>query len=336
MLVLANLAVEHPAWSPPPEVLSRLIDEFPDVEFHWNRERRDYFRRAAEAEIIWGWQLTQDIFKLASNLKWYHSCAAGVRGSRLDEVARSEITLTNSSTVNAPAVVEHLLGMLLSFFRKLPDLGEHQRKHHWGRDEYWDSWRDLKELSAMTVGLFGYGAIGSRLAAVLRVLGSRILVCRNRRLPAQHSDEVFTSKQAPKVLRQCDLVVNALAATGETDGFFSTEAFAQMKPGAVYASVGRGCTTDEAALMRALGYDERSDRWEEDGWLGGAVLDVFAEEPLPSWSPLWKAPNVLISPHSAAVSPHFWDRQSALFARNLRHYLAGEPLEEVVDCQAGY
>jgi phosphoglycerate dehydrogenase-like enzyme len=109
-----------------------------------------------------------------------------------------------------------------------------------------------------------------------------------------------------------------------------------MKPGAVFASFGRGCTTYEAALMRALGYNEKNGCWEKDGWLGGAVLDVFAEEPLPPGSPLWKAPNVLISPHVAAVSPHFWERQLAFFSRNLRHFLAGEPLEEVVDCEAGY
>lgn len=336
MLVVANLAVEHPAWSLPPELLSKLIDEFPTVEFHWNRQRRDYFRRAAEAEVIWGWQLEPDILALASNLKWFHSCAAGVRGSSFSEVARSGVKLTNSAVVNAPVVVEHLLGMLLSFFRRLPGLGDHQRKHHWGRDEYWDLWRELREFSTMTVGVFGYGAIGSRLAAVLHLLGSRVMVYRRRQLPAESADEVFTGEGIREMLPQCDLAINALAATPDTDEFFSTEVFGWMRRGAVFASIGRGCTTDEAALMRALGYNERNGRWEEDGWLGGAVLDVFAEEPLPPGSPLWKAPNVLISPHVAAVSPHFWERQSALFARNLRRHLAGEPLEEVVDCQAGY
>jgi len=138
------------------------------------------------------------------------------------------------------------------------------------------------------------------------------------------------------MLPQCDLVVNALAATDSTDGFFNADVFGRMKPGAVFANFGRGCTTDEDALMRALGHNEKNGRWEKDGWLGGAVLDVFTEEPLPSGSPLWKAPNVLISPHVAAVSPHFWERQLALFTRNLWHFLAGEPLEEVVDCKAGY
>jgi len=336
MLVVANLAVEHPAWSLPPELLSKLIDEFPSVEFHWNRQKGDYFRRAAEAEVIWGWHLEPKILALAQNLKWFHSCAAGVRRSCYDDVSRSSITLTNSAIVNAPVVIEHLLGMLLSFFRRLPGLNEHQRKHHWGRDEYWDLWRELKELSALTAGMFGYGAIGSRLAAILNVLGSRVMVYRRRNLPADWADEVFTSEGIREMLPQCDLVINALAATDSTDGFFCAEVFSRMKPGTVFASISRGSTTDEAALMRALGYNEKNARWDKDGWLAGALLDVFAEEPLPQGSPLWKAPNVLISPHVAAVSPYFWDRQSKFFARNLGHFLAGEPLEEVVDCEAGY
>ena len=336
MLVVANLAVEHPAWSLPPELLSKLIDEFPSVEFHWNRQRRDYFRRAAEAEVIWGWHLEPDIQALALNLKWFHSCAAGVRKSCFDEVSRSNITLTNSAIVNAPVVVEHLLGMLLGFFRRLPGLNDHQRKHHWGRDEYWDLWRELREFSTMAVGVFGYGAIGSRLAVILNMLGSRVLVYRRRELPAAGADGIFLGEGIREMLPQCNLVINALAATDYTDGFFSAEVFSQMKPGTIFASISRGSTTDEAALMRALGYSERNGRWEKDGWLGGAVLDVFAEEPLPPGSPLWKAPNALISPHVSAVSPYFWDRQLALFSRNLRHFLAGEPLEEVVDCEVGY
>ena len=286
--------------------------------------------------MIWGWQLEPDILALASSLKWFHSCASGVRGSSFGEVAHSGITLTNSAIVNAPVVVEHLLGMLLSLFRRLPGLGDHQRKHHWGRDEYWGLWRELREFSTMAVGIFGYGAIGSRLSAVLHLMGSRVMVYRRRKLPADYADEVFTGVGIREILPQCDLVINALAATGETDGFFNTGVFSWMKHGAVFASIGRGCTTDEAALMRALGYSEKNGRWEKDGWLGGAVLDVFTQEPLPPGSPLWKAPNVLISPHVAAVSPHFWHRQSELFTRNLRHYLAGEPLEEVVDCDVGY
>ena len=188
----------------------------------------------------------------------------------------------------------------------------------------------------MTVSVFGYGAIGSRLAVVLHSLGSRVLAYRRRQLPANGADEVFMGEGIREMLPRCDLVVNALAATDSTDGFFSADIFSQMKPGAIFASVSRGSTTDEAALTRALGYNEKSGRWEEDGWLGGAVLDVFANEPLPPGSPLWKAPNVLISPHVAAVSPHFWERQSAFFARNLRRFLADEPLEELVDCNAGY
>ena len=336
MLVVANLDVGPPAWSPPPQALAELRDSFPQVEFHWNQQRRDYFRRVAEADVIWGWQLTRDIYRLAARLRWFHSCAAGVASSVLPELASSQVVLTNSSSVNAPVVVEHLLGLLLSLFRRLAKLTENQRQHYWGRSEYWDHWEKLRDLCGMTVGVFGYGAIGSRLCSALSALGSRLLVYRRSGEPAEYGAETFTGSGLATMLPQCSLVVNALPATSETRGFFDADKFRLMQRGAVYASIGRGSTTDEAALARALGYNGRTGLWEDEGWLAGAVLDVFAQEPLPADSPLWKAPQVVISPHVAAVSPNFWRRQTALFARNLRHFLNGEALEEVVDPVAGY
>lgn len=336
MLVLVNLAVEHPAWSPPPDRLAKLRDTFSEVEFLWNTQQRDYFKQAAKADVIWGWQLSEDIFQLASRLKWFHSCAAGVKPSLSPPIVTSQILLTKSSSVNAPAVSEHLLGLLLMVFRKLNDLNNFKLKRHWGKEEYWGFYDRLRSFDGMTVGIFGYGAIGSSLAAVLKSLGSRILVCRRNLIPAELAEAVVAPAECKAMLGSCGLIVNALPETAETTGFFCHEKFQAMKRGTVFANVGRGKTVDENALARALGYNEKLGRWEESGWLGGAALDVFAEEPLPPESPLWSAPNVVISPHVAAVSPLTWQRQCAYFGANLRRFLNNEPLQGLVDLQAGY
>jgi len=317
-------------------LLAKLRDGFPEVEFHWNTEKRDYFRRAAEADVIWGWQLSEDVFQLASKLKWFHSCAAGIRDSISPGALKRKLILTNSSVVHAPVVAEHALAMLFSHFRRLHVLTAAQHAHRWAKDEYQDGFRGLRSFDGMTCGIFGYGAIGSRLASILRVMGSQVFVYKRNLVPASNADAVFTDGGYERMLPQCDLVINTLPDTAGTEGFFDANKFRMMKQGAVFESIGRGRTVDERALALALGYDEKRAKWAEDGWLSWAILDVFAEEPLPPSSPLWSALNVTISPHVASVSPGFWPKECALFGANLRRHLNGEPLQEQVDLEAGY
>ncbi len=336
MLVVVNLTAERPAWDLPPELLAKLRDSFPEVEFHWNAEKRDYFRRAAEAEVIWGWQLGEDVFQLASKLKWFHSCAAGVRDSILPGAVKRKLILTNSSVVHAPVVAEHALAMLFSHFRRLHVLTAAQLAHRWAKEDYQDGFRGLRSFDGMTCGIFGYGAIGSRLATILKTMGSRVFVYRRSLVPASNADAVFTDSGFEGMLPQCDLVINILPDTAGTEAFFDANKCRMMKQGAVFESIGRGRTVDERALAMALGYDEKHGKWAASGWLSWAILDVFVEEPLPLSSPLWSAPNVTISPHVASVSPGFWPKECGLFAANLRRYLNGEPLLEMVDMEAGY
>lgn len=336
MLVVVNLSVERPAWALPQEQLAKLRDSFPEVEFHWNQEKRDYFRRAAEAEVIWGLQLSSDILELSAKLKWFHSYAAGIRESISPSVIKRKLTITNSSVVHAPVVTEHALAMLFSHFRRLRVLTACQQSHRWGKDEYQGGFRELRSFDGMACGIFGYGAIGSRLASILKVMGSRVFVYRRNLVPASNADAVFTGGEYERMLAQCDLVINTLPDTAGTEGFFDAGKFRMMKQGAVFESIGRGGTVDERALALALGFDEKHGKWAEDGWLSWAILDVFAQEPLPPSSPLWSAPNITISPHVASVSPGFWPKECSLFAANLRRYLNGEPLQEQVNLEAGY
>lgn len=336
VLVVVNLSVVRPAWALPPELLAKLRDGFPEVEFHWNQQQRDYFRSAAEAEVIWGLQLSNDILELAAKLKWFHSYAAGVRESISPNAIKRRLVITNSSAVHAPIVSEHALAMLFSHFRRLGVITASQHAHRWGKDEFQDGFKGLRSFDGMTCGIFGYGAIGSRLASILKVMGSRVFVYRRNLVPASNADAVFTNGEFERMLSQCDLVINTLPDTAGTESFFDAGKFRMMKQGAVFESIGRGGTVDERALALALGYDEKHAKWAEDGWLSYALLDVYAEEPLPPGSPLWSAPNITISPHVASVSPGFWPKECALFGANLRRYLNGEPLQEQVNLEAGY
>ncbi len=336
MLVVVNISCEHEMWALPPQHLAGLKERFSGVSFHWNREQRGFHLEASRAEVIWGWRLTPELLSLAQDLKWFHTCAAGVASSLTPQFRRSGVILTNSAGVGAPALAEHALGMLLTLTRGLRLLASSQLERHWCQPEAWAQYREMRELGQMTVGFAGFGAVAQRLARAVHALGARVLACRRSGREDPPAERTFTGDGISGMLPLCDVVVNTLPETPETTGFFCEARLRQMKEGAVFVNIGRGCTVDEPALIRALGWDERAGEWRLPGWLGGAVLDVFAEEPLPPDSPLWRAEHVLISPHIAAVSPHFWERETALFGENLRRYLAGEPLLNVVDPARGY
>jgi D-2-hydroxyacid dehydrogenase (NADP+) len=336
VLVVVNISCEHEMWALPPGHLASLQERFGGVSFHWNREQRGFHQEVSRAEVVWGWRLTPELLSLAQDLKWFHTCAAGVASSLSPELLKSKVILTNSAGVSAPTLAEHTLGMLLTLTRDLRLLADSQLQRHWCRPEVWARYREMREIGRMTVGFVGFGAVARRLAQAVHALGARVLVYRRTGREDPLAERTFTGAGINEMLPLCGIVVNALPETPETVGFFNEARLKRMKEGALFVNIGRGCTVDEPALIRALGWDERGGEWRTPGWLGGAVLDVFAEEPLPPDSPLWRAEHVLISPHIAAVSPHFWERETALFSENLRRYLAGEPLLNVVDPARGY
>ena len=335
VLVVVNLVDEHPAWSLPKELFAKLTEDFREVDFHWNRRREDYFRQVNRAEVIWSWSISPDIFALAQELKWFHAQAVGMRHTLFPQLVKSRVIVTNASGVSATAIAEHGLAMVLALTRQLPAMLEYQRKHHFAQREIWDLWEECGELSSRTFGLVGFGSVGRELARLLRAFSARVLAYRRRRRGSRLAERVFIGDEIDAMLAQCDFIVSSLPGTEETHHFFDDARFRAMKRGAYFVNLGRGWTVGEAALLRALGWNERTGKWES-GWLAGAALDVFAEEPLPASSPLWDAPRIIISPHVAALSPNFWPRSVELFACNLRHYLAGEKLENRVSLRAGY
>jgi phosphoglycerate dehydrogenase-like enzyme len=274
----------------------------------------------------------------APRLRWVQGEFAGVDRLR-DHPLLARVTLTNASGIHAPVLGEYVLMMMLAFAHRLPLMIHYQQKAEWSKP-LWPGF-NAQELRGATVGIIGYGSIGREVARLARAFGMRVLALKRRaasaedagwRLPGlgdaaqEHVDRLYGPEGLADMLPECDYVVLALPLTPETKGMIGEAQLRLMKPEAVLVNVARGAIVDEPALIRAL----------EAGRLGGAALDVFTEEPLPLTSPLWRLPNVLISPHSADVNAHYVERCLSLFADNLRRYVAGQPLLNVVDPTGGY
>jgi phosphoglycerate dehydrogenase-like enzyme len=193
--------------------------------------------------------------------------------------------------------------------------------HRWGEDTEPD------ELVDKTLGIVGLGGIGTEVARRAKAFGMRVIATRRRpQLPSEFADEVRGADDLHWLLGESDYVALCSALTQNTHKLVGEEELKKMKPSAYLISIGRGGLIDELALITAL----------KTGLIAGAGLDVFAEEPLPTDSPLWDMPNVLITPHTAGSSPRSHERLMDLFCENVRRYLAGEELLNVVDKGEGY
>ena len=258
----------------------------------------------------------------SSRLRWIHSAAAGVDRVTTPVVRERGLVVTNARGVFSRPIAEYVVMMSLAIARRLPQLLELQRER---------TWQPLRgrELSELTIGIVGYGSIGVELSRLLSPFGCRILA--TRRHPERGAGdapnvELHGLERLEEVLSASDIVVVAAPLTDETAGLIGAEQLAQMREDAWLINIARGRLIDELALRRAL----------QSGWIGGAVLDVFAEEPLAPDSPLYETPNLVITPHTSWASDRVAERTVDLFVENLRAFRAGEPMRNVVDLEAGY
>jgi phosphoglycerate dehydrogenase-like enzyme len=255
-------------------------------------------------------------------LRWIHSAAAGVDRITTAVVRERGLIVTNARGVFSRPIAEYVVMMSLAIARRLPQLLELQRER---------TWQPLRgrELAELTVGIVGYGSIGVELARLLAPFGCRILA--TRRHPERGAGDATNVvlhglDELDSVLSASDIVVVAAPLTDETAGLIGAEQLAQMREDAWLINIARGRLIDEIALRRALA----------SGWIGGAVLDVFGEEPLSPESPLYGTPSLIITPHTSWASNRVAERTVDLFIENLRAFRAGDPMRNVVDLVAGY
>lgn len=284
------------------------------------------------AEVYLGYGFPPELLEAATShpsrpLRWVHSGAAGVGSSLYPAMRESEIILTNSAGIHADPMAETVIAALLYFARGLDFALHGQVERRWNKPPFESVDTPVREISGASLGILGFGGIGRAVARRGNALGMRVRAWKRRPAEAPPGVElVFGDRGFTEILIESDYVVITLPETRDTRGLIGTAEMRQMRDDAVLVNVGRGALLDEAALHSVL----------SGGHLRGAALDVFATEPLPRESPLWGLPNVLITPHVSATTRGFWRRQTDLIVDNLRRYLTGERLRNVVDKAAGY
>lgn len=273
----------------------------------------------ADAEIFYGYH-SPEVFVHARQLRWIQTSAAGLDKVLVPELINRDLIITNASGIHAAAVAECAWALTLAISRCLHTFVRQQDKHLW-------KWGTLFDMFGATAGIVGLGGIGRQFARVARAFDMRVIaVDPHVRVRPDTVAELGPMDRLDELLRQSDVVLISCPYTAETRYLINRARLALMKRSAILVNIARGGIIDESALMDAL----------NSGQIAGAGLDVTETEPLPADSPLWDAPNLIISPHCGGVSGHRMRKLIEFFCGNLRRYVAGQPLRNIVDQRKGY
>ncbi len=319
--------------------LDRLRDVSPRLRVtRDDPETADYSR----TDILYAGVPPRDLSR-TPHLKWVQLHMAGVNALYEHPIyTSSAIPLTTTSGVHAATIAEYAITVLLALAHRLPRMVEWQAKNTWPPDEQRWSLFVPTEVRGATLGIIGYGSIGRELARIAKTaFAMTVLACKRDparrtdpgyRLPGTGDpdgvlpDEWLSGERLPDLLARSDVVVMCAPLTPETHHMIGARELRAMKSSAYFINVGRGATVDEVALARALAAKR----------IAGAAIDVFAQEPPPAGHPLYGLDKVLLSPHVSGFLPSYDDKCTELFAENLRRYLDGAPLLNLVDRAKGY
>jgi phosphoglycerate dehydrogenase-like enzyme len=276
------------------------------------------------ADVLLGWNFAarefSECWPHAKALRWIHWCGAGVDAVLTPEVRSSEIVLTNVRGLFDSAMAEYTLGLILAFAKDLPVTLQAQRDKQW-------SYRLTESIAGKKVLVIGTGSIGRTIARLLRAAGMMVDgVSRTARESDPDFNAVTSVADLDDVLPGADYVVLITPLTENTRGLFNANRFARMAPHARFLNLGRGALVIEEDLINAL----------RNKVIAGAALDVFEQEPLPEASALWAIPNVIVSPHMSGDYIGFEEAMVERFRINLQRYVNDEPLQNIVDKQAGF
>lgn len=297
------------------EYVERLRECLGADDFVHARDAAEIERWLPRAEVAILAGDLDDRHLAAPNLRWVHCDHAGLNKSACPEVFRRGLLVTSSSGRSAAALAEHALFFMLLFAYRYPAFLEAQRAHRWGIEGQ----DTLRGLIGQTVGVVGLGNTGREVAARAHAFGIRVLGYRRSATEVPGVDRLYAAERGDsldELLAASDFVVLATPLSDRTHHLLGRRELGLMKPTAVLVNMARGAVVDEAALIEAL----------RSGRLGGAGLDVFDQEPLPTDSPLWDLPNVLITPHATPQVPDRTHRSLEMVCENARRYRAGEPL----------
>jgi len=286
-------------------------------------------RAASGAEVYLGWGVSPGIVRAGRGaLRWAHTAAAGVGGSLTPAFAESGAVLTNSRGIMAEPMGDWAVAAIGFCLRGFHEAVAAQRERRWAKVAFTDGAVRVREFRDARIGVVGLGGIGAAVARRCARLGMTVRGVRRR--PGRRRPAGVTWVGGPEDLRRLarssDVLVIAAPHTARTRGAIDAGVLDALPHGAFVVNLSRGGLLDETALLERL----------DGGRLGGCVLDVLAAEPPPRRHPLWAHPRVLLTPHVSGVSERFWERETALILENVRRYLAGTRLRNVVDLHAGY
>lgn len=301
-----------------------LAKEHPTLKFDFYVDGGDAIAKATDAEAFIG---TPDapLLEAGKKLRWVHVHGAGVEKiATLPKIKDGTVTLTNFKIQQGPEIADHAFALLLSLTRNMAAFQRAQEQGAWGRN---DAKLPMIELRGRTMMVIGYGGIGTQVAERAKAFGMKVIAIDPKDLPlSQTLDRSGKPDELDELLPEADVVVSCVPHTPQTEKMLGATRFAAMKKGAYLINVSRGKIVDTDALVKAL----------QDGKLAGAGLDVTDPEPLPANHPLWKMPNVVITPHVAWASDARPDRQDELVRTNLQRFAKNLPLKNRVDPAKGY
>jgi phosphoglycerate dehydrogenase-like enzyme len=327
MKILISIQQPVKQWQIPPEGVAALRERFPAIEFIHATSNEQRAEGLRECDAAYTWILDRQELAQAPKLKWVHTSAVAVETLCLPELFARSIAVSNTRGVQAIPIAEHVMAVVLSLAKQIPFVLDNQRQARWAQNEFVDE-RLPWLLHGRTLGLVGVGTIGAEIARRAEAFGMRVIALRRR--PAYgvigHVERVYGIADLDDFLGQCRVLVIAAPLTPETQGLMGAAQFKRLPAGAIVVNVGRARIVDTDALIDAL----------KSGHLGGASLDVFPQEPLPADHPLWKTPNVILTPHTSGFRQGHWDEVVQLYGDNIERWLKGEPLKYRIEPELGY
>ncbi|WP_434639778.1 D-2-hydroxyacid dehydrogenase [Thermoanaerobacterium thermosaccharolyticum] len=308
------------------KVNSKYIEEMQKIAPQFNviclDDKKDAYKYINDTEVLvcFDGDADAEFIHNAENLKWIHLLSAGADAMPFDVLKERKIILTNSKGVHKYQISEQVLGYMLLFERALNYFIRKQMNREWDKSVR------VSELYGKSVCILGVGSIGEEIARIAREFGMKTIGVRKSGNMSQFIDEMYTNDNMIYAVSKADYVICALPLTDDTYHLLGKDFFKNMKNDAVFINIGRGKVVDESSLIDAL----------KNKTIRGAALDVFEEEPLSKESPLWDMENVIITPHTAGISPHYMERGIEIIKHNIKAYLGDGDFVNRVDLEKQY
>lgn len=305
----------------PEKDLTTLKQEFPNCELRQSDDASVDSAWLSQVDGVFTEETVPDeIIQRMTRLRWLHVTRGGVNAYLAPSVKARPIQVTGSKGIHGTVFSEFALACIFALAKKLPDAIAAQSEK---------KWQTLQpvEVEGKTVGIVGLGTVGLELARKAKALGMRVLATkRNPGTKPDFVDELGAPGFLPQLMARSDFVVLLLASVPSTFNIIGEKELRSMKPSAYFINLTGGRAVEEKLLVRAL----------KEKWIAGAVLDAFASQPLPEDSELWNLPNVIVTPRIAGITSEKWPALLLVFKDNLRRFIAGEPLNNLVDKELGY